>query len=752
MVARLVVLHRCGTVYGMHAVAATTSVPGPTVFPPGTRVAVLLPLPLAGAYDYVVPEETVLTAGDFVQVPLGPRQMVGVVWGRGQGDVAAEKLRAVAQRLDVAPLPPASRAFIDWVANYTLAAPGAVLRLALSVPDAIVPDGPRTGFVLAEMSPQKLTAARQRVRAVMADGAIRAAADIARFAEVSSGVVRGMADSGLLLEKPLFRTPPPHQPLVPKAVALSAAQATAAAELRARVQESAFSVSVLDGVTGSGKTEVYLEAVTAALQQGRQALVLVPEISLTAQWLDRFRARFGADPAEWHSELSQAKRRETWRAVAQGRAQVVVGARSALFLPYANLGVVIVDEEHDSSYKQEEGVIYNARDMAVALGHIAHLPIVLVSATPSLETVVNVEQGRYRLLHLPERHADAQMPAIAAVDMRKVPPARGRWLSPVVIDAITQTLAEKSQVMLFLNRRGYAPLTLCRTCGHRLQCPNCQAWLVEHRYTGRLECHHCGHSIPMPRACPSCHTEDSLAACGPGVERIAEEVAQLFPDARAAVMASDTIRGPADATAMVRAVTEHKVDILIGTQIVAKGHHFPLLTLVAVVDADLGLGGGDLRASERTYQLLSQVAGRAGRAERPGHVLLQTYMPEHPVMEALLADDRAGFLQRESEERRAGTWPPFGRLVALIVSGPNAQRAEGYARDLARTAPHEEGVRVLGPAPAPLALLRGRHRFRLLLRAQRAVNVQAVMRAWLKRSTCPNGVRLQVDVDPYSFF
>ncbi|NBR29202.1 MAG: primosomal protein N' [Betaproteobacteria bacterium] len=495
-----------------------------------------------------------------------------------------------------------------------------------------------------------------------------------------------------------------------------------------------------------------LEAVTAVLQQGRQALVLVPEIALTAQWLDRFRARFGADPAEWHSELSQAKRRETWRAVAQGRAQVVVGARSALFLPYADLGVVIVDEEHDASYKQEEGVIYNARDMAVALGHIAHLPIVLVSATPSLETVVNVEHGRYRAVHLPERHADAQMPSIAAVDMRRAPPARGRWLSPVVIDAVKQTLAEQSQAMLFLNRRGYAPLTLCRTCGHRLQCPNCQAWLVEHRYTGRLECHHCGHAVPMPKKCPSCSSEDSLAACGPGVERIAEEVAVLFPEARTAVMASDTIRGPADATAMVRAVAEHKVDILIGTQIVAKGHHFPLLTLVAVVDADLGLGGGDLRASERTYQLLSQVAGRAGRAERPGRVLLQTYMPEHPVMESLLADDRAGFLQRESEERRAGSWPPFGRLVALIVSGPNAARVEGYARDLARTAPQDSTVRVLGPAPAPLALLRGRHRFRLLLRAQRSVNVQAVMRAWLKRSKCPNGVRLQVDVDPYSFF
>ena len=734
---------------------ASTAVSQEESFAPGARVGVLLPLPLVGVYDYLVPAglalaRGALAPGDFVRVPLGSRRVVGVVWGAGGGDVAPEKLRAVAERLAVMPLPAASRALVDWVANYTLAPPGAVLRLVLSVPAAVEPPEIRTGYRMASGDATR-TAARQRVAALLGDGIVRSQGDIARAAGVGSGVVRAMATAGLLQAAPLAAPAHDLPPLHAALVDLSPPQAAAAAELRARVRARAFSVTVLDGVTGSGKTEVYLDAVAEALGENRQSLVLVPEIALTAQWLERFRVRFGGVPAEWHSELSPVKRRETWRAVASGRAQVVVGARSALFLPYRNLGVIVVDEEHDGSYKQEEGVIYNARDMAVALGHLAALPVVLVSATPSLETVTNVEAGRYRRVHLPERHGDAALPEIIAVDMRKSLPPRGQWLSPPVVEAIGAALGQGSQAMVFLNRRGYAPLTLCRSCGHRMECPNCRAWLVEHRYAGRLSCHHCGHSIPMPPACPSCSAIDSLAACGPGVERIAEEIAVLFPNARAAVMASDTVAGPAGAAALVRAITEHRVDILIGTQIVAKGHHFPLLTVVAVVDADLGLNGGDLRASERTFQLLAQVAGRAGRADRPGRVFLQTYSPEHPVMAALLSGDRAGFLAREADDRRGGSWPPFGRLVALIVSGAEAGRVEAYARALARVAPRQEDVHVIGPAPAPLALLRGRHRFRLLLKARRSANVQSVVRAWLARAKVPSGVRLQVDVDPYSF-
>ncbi|MCH8184386.1 MAG: primosomal protein N', partial [Proteobacteria bacterium] len=512
-----------------------------------------------------------------------------------------------------------------------------------------------------------------------------------------------------------------------------------------------YSATLLEGVTGSGKTEVYFEAVAQALRQGRESLVLVPEIALTSQWLERFERRFGVRPAEWHSDLGRRERRRVWRAVAEGGAPVVIGARSALFLPFANLGLIVVDEEHDSSFKQEEGVIYNARDMAVVRARDAGAAIALVSATPSLETVVNADTGRFGRVMLPDRHGGAELPRVELLDMRADPPAANHWLSPVLEREIVRTLESGKQSLLFLNRRGYAPLTLCRACGHRLECPNCQAWLVEHRHIRRLQCHHCDHTSPLPTVCPACGAEDKLAACGPGVERLAEEVRALVPTARLVVMASDTIPGPREAAELLRRVRDHEVDILIGTQVVAKGHHFPLLTLVGVVDADLGLAGGDLRAAERTYQLLWQVAGRAGREAHAGQVYLQTYMPDHEVMQGLASGDRGRFLESEQESRRLQGMPPFGRLAALIVSGEDDRAVRVAAQALGQSAPRGEKVQVLGPAPAPFALLRGRHRQRLLLKAGRGVNVQTLLRQWIAATTLPRRVRVQIDVDPYSF-
>ena len=512
-----------------------------------------------------------------------------------------------------------------------------------------------------------------------------------------------------------------------------------------------FSVTLLDGVTGSGKTEVYLDAVAECLRQGRQSLVLLPEIALSSQWLERFERRFGVAPAVWHSDLSSRIRRITWRAVALGEAPVVVGARSALFLPFPDLGLVVVDEEHETAFKQEEGVVYHARDMAVVRARLSGAPAILVSATPSLETVANVQAGRYGHITLGARHGGASLPTVAAIDLRETPPERGRFIAPPLIEAVRETLGRGEQAMLFLNRRGYAPLTLCRACGHRMQCPNCTAWLVEHRSRRQLQCHHCGHAIPIPDLCPACGAAHSLAPVGPGVERITEESAALFPEARLLVMASDTMPGPHAAAAASRAIGAREVDLIVGTQIVAKGWHFPHLTLVGVVDADLGLAGGDLRASERTVQLLHQVAGRAGRAEAPGRVLLQTFSPDHPVMQALVRGDLADFMAREAEERRPGNWPPYGRLAALIVSADLAEQADALARDLGRAAPRGEGITVLGPAPAPLAILRGRHRRRLLLKTRRDIAVQPILRDWLRAVPVPRGARVDVDVDPVSF-
>jgi primosomal protein N' (replication factor Y) len=746
----------------------------PSLFNPDRRVSVLLPLPLAGAYDYLA-GGLALAPGDFVAVPLGNREAVGVVWGGGGKDVAEARLRPVIRRLDAPPLPKISRDFVDWVASYTLAPPGAVLKMAMSVPSALEPPPLHLALrAVAAPPPFKETPARLKVLEAARRLPPLSAADLAREAGVGPAVVKGLVEAGAL---EVVELPPPaafHPPdLEAPRAELSPGQREAADSLVA-AQAGGFSVILIDGVTGSGKTEVYFEAVAACLAAGKQVLVLLPEIALSAQWLERFRRRFGARPALWHSDLGDATRRKTWRAVASGEAAVVVGARSGLFLPFRDLGLIVVDEEHDQAFKQEDHVSYHARDMAVVRARLGGFPAVLASATPSLETLANVQAGRYRLVHLPDRHAGARMPDIVPVDLRRHPPPRGRWLSPVLVEALEETLAAGEQAMLYLNRRGYAPLTLCRACGHRLQCPHCTAWLVEHRHgrqglpnlddstgfsgqaretgrAGRLVCHHCGHFIRLPPKCPSCEAEGKFAACGPGVERVAEEAAALFPSARLAVMTSDTCSGPHAAAEFVRRVADHEVDLLVGTQIVAKGYHFPLLTLVGVVDADLGLEGGDLRAGERTHQLLSQVAGRAGRAERPGRVLLQTYQPDHPVMRALRSGDRDSFIAREAELRRAAGMPPYGRLAALVLSGPDADAVDSYARALAKAAPRLDELQVLGPAPAPMALLRGRHRRRFLVRSGRTLNLQALLRDWLARAAPPKGVRVQVDVDPYSF-
>ncbi|HQT79060.1 MAG TPA: primosomal protein N' [Rhodopila sp.] len=719
---------------------------------PDRRVPVLLPYPFPGPFDYRVPDELNPMPGDVVVVPLNRREEVGVVWDGGPDQaVPPHKLKSVAGILDTPPMGESLRRFVDWIAAYTLSPPGEVLAMALRVASHTM--RPVAMYRRVETPPPvRLTPARQLVLAALARQEPRAAADLLRETGVSSAVLRGMLDAGLLMQEHVlpgapFQHPDPDHPGPP----LSPVQQEAGVALRDAVEKRAFSVTLLDGVTGSGKTEVYLEAVAACLRAGRQALVMLPEIALSSQWTERFQRRFGVAPAVWHSDLGSRTRKITWQAVAEGQAPVVVGARSALFLPFPDLGLIVVDEEHEAAFKQQDGVVYNARDMAVVRARLSHCPAVLVSATPSLETVANVESGRYGHLRLASRHGGASLPKVTLIDLRETPPERGRFLAPPLVEAVKKTLARGEQAMLFLNRRGYAPLTLCRVCGHRMQCPNCTAWLVEHRTRHQLLCHHCGHTIPIPPECPACAAADSLTPVGPGIERITEEAAQVFPDARRLIMASDTIAGPHAAAAAAHAIEDRAVDMIIGTQLVAKGWHFPHLTFVGVVDADLGLAGGELRASERTVQLLHQVAGRAGRAEAPGQVMLQTFVPDHPVMQALLHGDLDAFMDSEAEARRDGEWPPYGRLAALIVSADTSLLADTVARDLGWAAPTGDGVVVLGPAPAPMALLRGRHRRRLLLKVRRDVAVQPILRQWLDAVKVPAGARVDIDVDPISF-
>ena len=719
----------------------------------GRVVQVLLPFGFAGAYSYREPDGVALAPGDYVQVPLGPRQVTGVVWEEGDGgdDVAPEKLRAAIHRYAAPPMPELHRKFIQWVANYTVSPPGSVLRMCLRVPEALGPPRTVIGYRRGGPEPQRMTPQRARVLECADDRLAWQTSELAEMAGVSAGVVKGLVEAGTLLPEKL----PPFAPFARPALAggsitLSKEQEGAAQALRAKVAARGFSVSFLDGVTGSGKTEVYLEAVAAAVAAGKQVLILLPEIALTAQFLARIEERFGGAPAEWHSAVRPRERERVWRGVADGTAPIVVGARSALFLPYANLGLIVLDEEHEPAFKQEDGVIYHARDMAIVYGSLGGFPVVLASATPSLETYLNATTGRYEHIRLTARHGSALLPEIVPIDMRAEHPPTGSWLSDPLQTAMIETLGERGQVLLYLNRRGYAPLTLCRTCGHRIECPDCEAWLVEHRFRRQLMCHHCGHVAPIPTECPACGNEDTLVACGPGVERLADEVREKFPDARLTILSSDLVRGQGLRDA-VHEIAQGRYDIVIGTQLVAKGHHFPGLTLVGVVDGDIGLNNGDLRAAERTYQVLCQVAGRAGRAEKSGRALIQTYRPDHPLIGALVAGDRDGFYEYELKTRENAALPPHGRLAALIVTGEKQGILQDFTRRLARAVPQTPLASVLGPAPAPLALIRGRHRVRFLVKAAKDFNIQSFIRAWLADIPVPGSVRVNIDIDPYSF-
>jgi len=706
-------------------------------------------MPLPEAFDYLVPEGLELALGDHVLAPLGKRMAHGVVWSLkdGPGERALKTLEGPAGG---APIPEGARRFVDWVAKYLVQPPGIILRSVLRSSEALKPSPTETVYTRGSGEPARMTEAREKVLDAAEALGEASAADLAREAGVSSGVVKGLAKAGALtgvtrLVDPPFDEPDPDREGLP----LTVMQAEAAGKLRRLVQAGGFQASLLDGVTGSGKTEVYFEAVAEVLRRDPEAqiLIMLPEIALTEAVLSRFKKRFGAEPALWHSGAGPKARRRTWREVAEGRARIVVGARSSLFLPFTKLRLIVVDEEHDPTYKQDEGLHYQGRDLAVVRAKLEGASVVLASATPSLESLTNAEAGRYVHVHLPGRPGVAVLPEVGTIDLRETPPENGRWLSPPLLDAMRETLERGEQSLLYLNRRGYAPLVLCRKCGHRMMSPDTQSYLVEHRYTGRLVCHVTGFSMPKPKRCPACQAEDSLTSVGPGVERVAEEARHLFPEARVEIYSSDSSSG-AD---IVARMEQGEIDILVGTQIAAKGHNFPNLTLVGVIDADLGLAGGDPRAGERTFQTLVQVAGRAGRAERPGRALLQTHQPEHEAIQALVAGDREAFLDAEIMAREALGLPPFGRMAAIGFMAMNPKAVEDVAADFAAKAPVTDGVEIWGPAEPPRAVVRGWHRRRILVRADKTIDMSAYVRAWRSRVKTPPSVRVSIDIDPYSF-
>lgn len=728
----------------------------PEFFDEGDLIAVLSTQPLGRTLDYRAPAGG-CHLGAFVEVPLGPRKVLGVVWGAGAGDYDTSKIRSAFRVLDAAPMREELRTFLERAAEYTLTPLPAMLRLATRAPGLGDPPSMRKIYRRGSADPDKMTAARRKVLEALSDyGDLSfTLKELAEMAGVGTSVIKGLVAQGAVNEEDSPRDQPfPRLDPARPGKSLTSDQQAAAAHLTHAIRTHSYGTTLLRGVTGSGKTEVYLEAVAAALKAGQQALVLLPEIALTAEFLTRVEERFGARPAEWHSGATMTERRRIWRMVGQGDAQLVIGARSALFLPFRNLGLIVVDEEHDTSYKQEEGVLYNARDMAVLRASIVGCQVVLASATPSLESWANAQAGKYTRLDLASRFGPAVLPQMRSLDMRTEALPSNRWISTALRQEVQSRLEAGEQSMLFINRRGYAPITLCRACGHQIGCDDCDARMVEHRFLKRLICHQCGESKPMPSVCPSCDAEDRLAPVGPGVERLGEEAAELFPQARIATLSSDMFGSARALKTEIEQIAQGGADIIIGTQLVAKGHNFPQLTLVGVIDADLGLQGSDLRAAERTFQLMRQVAGRAGRAEKPGLALLQTYQPEHPVIRAILKGEEEAFWTAEARERQAAGVPPYGRMAGIILSGTDIARVFDAGNQLARQDHplRRIGAQVFGPAPAPIARVRGRHRVRLLVKADKSAPLQQALAVWAGQLRLAGDLRIAIDIDPQSFF
>jgi primosomal protein N' (replication factor Y) (superfamily II helicase) len=732
------------------------SFPDQSHFEAGQLVAVLTTQPLDRFLDYKAPAGGVFQ-GAFVEVPLGPRKVIGVVWGKGQGGYDPKKIRAIISVIDVPAMREEMQIFLRKVGDYTLTPMSQMLRLATRAPGLTDPPGMRKIYGLGDKEPDRMTPAREKVIGVMEDhGGMRfTASELAQLAGVTSSVVKGLMKQNVLVE---YETPRdvayPFLDASMDGKALTEDQARVSGILRGKVGTQKYSTVLLKGVTGSGKTEVYLEAVAECLAQGRQALVLLPEIALTVEFLDRVEERFGARPAEWHSGVTVTERRRCWRMVGENKAQLVVGARSSLYLPFQNLGLIVVDEEHDPSYKQEDGVLYNARDMAVMRASICGASVVLASATPSLESWANAKAGKYERHDLAQRFGAAELPEMKPIDLRGDELSPGRWISDTLAREVFARLDRGEQSLLFLNRRGYAPVTVCRACGFQIGCDDCDARMVEHRFQGRLMCHQCGETKPMPQKCPSCEVEGKLAAVGPGVERLAEEAEARFEGAKISVLSSDMHLSARSLKERIRSIADGEADIIIGTQLVAKGHNFPLLTCVGVIDADLGLQGSDLRAAERTFQLIRQVAGRAGRADKKGTAYIQTLQPEHPVILAILSGEEEEFWAAEAAQREMAGVPPYGRMAGVVVSGPDLAQVFDVAQYMVRNAEplHRINAEIFGPAPAPIARVRGRHRVRILVKAAKGVVMQPALAAWYASIKPPNNLRISIDIDPQTFY
>ena len=736
------------------------------------EVAVLVSGPFNEPFDYTVEsKKDGVCIGQVVLVPFGKRKNVGIIVGEGTRAIPQEKLKRIEEIYEINPIPQPSIELIYFLANWYCAYKGLVLKMVLSPVEAITSTDYKKVYKskfqdsdeIEEINKYKITSKRKLIldflfkskQAVFQE-------DLIDNTGVSKSILKDMTKKNLIVEELVkkqaysnLKVPNYNKNKFEINKLLNSEQKNAVEKINVAIKKKKPDCFLLDGVPGSGKTETYFQTVKTCLDEGKQILILLPEISLTPDWEKRFHQSFSFAPLVWHSGITKTKKKQIWLSALNSSAGVIVGARSALMLPILNLGLIIVDEEHDPAFKQEEGVRYNARDMAIYKAIRSSVPIVLASATPSLETYHNMKIGKYIHLTLPKRATGAALPDIKLIDLKTNTPERGKWISSVLTNEIKSKLDNREQSLLFLNRRGYAPLTICNSCGNKIKCVNCETWLVEHRSQNTLVCHHCGYTKRISNTCDICGAEGQIKACGPGVERIEEEINQLFPEAKLTVLSSDTMKSQKTLVKTLEKIKNNKVDIIIGTQMIAKGHDFPDLKLVGIIDSDVGLSGGDLRASERSFQLLQQVSGRSGRhsidEQDKGVVFLQTYDNENPIIKAIAKNNRDDFFEKELSSRKNANMPPFGRLAAIILSSKYERKLDGFASELLRVAPLFKNVKIFGPAPAPLYFLRGKYRRRFLIKSDKTVNIQDVLLNWTNKIKTPHNVKLTIDIDPFSF-
>lgn len=719
---------------------------------------ILLPIIFDKSFSYYVNDAFNIEVGDVVLVNFMNRNCYGIVTKvEEELEKSNFKMKTILAKDDELKISPNLIKLIEFAASYNLAPKGLFLKLAISILNSSkIKENSQVFCKINKNPPQnvKITPKRQEIIDLFGKKSEILLSEIVNLAKTSSSTVNSLVKNGILTKeiKKIAQKRekfPEIEPNLFKLKELSSDQQNAADFLNKKIAQNQHSVTLVDGVTGSGKTEIYFNVISKILKEkSGQILILLPEIILVNQLIKRFENIFNFKPQIWHSKINNNQKRDIFYALNNGEIEILISTRSAIFLPFSNLKLIIIDEEHEASFKQEDIVNYHGRDMAIARAKFENIPVILSSATPSLETFVNAKSGKYEHLILKSKFFNNKKTQIELVDMKNSDLEKGCFISKELEKEMQNCLENKKQILLFLNRRGYAPLTLCKSCGHKISCKDCSSYMSYHQSLNKLICHHCGSESKFNIACENCEEEDSFVTLGAGVERIHEEVKSLFPLSKTALMTSDSLNNQEESTKIIEKIINNEVDVIIGTQIIAKGHHFPNLSLVGIIDGDSSFNNANLRAGEKSFQLLTQVIGRAGREKHPAKIFLQSYNINNLVFKYIIEQNRDDFFNLEIQNRQIMQMPPFGKMIAIIFISKNEDLAINCGKMIVSHFPNQENIEIFGPAPMPISKIRKNYYYRVLVKSDKKLNIQKLINNIISSFKTPNQVRIKIDVDP----